>query len=205
MEINSAHCLTSAVMRYSEHCDEPNIDSKQSLGLQGTFQSELIVLHCVSLPAGSFGNGAPSRLFTGELDCTEHPEFSSLQGVRVSPHLLIDRLGNIEQFVPFDRGAWHAGSSTWKQRPSCNKFSVGIELEGTWDSAFTKSQYAALTDVCLALCNRYPRLSPDNIVGHQEVSPGRKEDPGPHFDWAKLLIPLHRQLYGNRVSTVSEA
>ena len=198
MDINSAHCLTNARWRPSEHRGDPTLDATQSAGRQGVFASELIVVHCVSLPAGHFGTGAPARLFAGKLDCAEHPEFTDLLGLRVAPHLLIDRLGHIDQFVPFDRSAWHAGISSWKNRPRCNDYSLGIELEGTWDSAYTDAQYVALIEVCIALCGHYPGLGPNAIVGHQEVSPGRKLDPGPHFDWTRLLLPLHQRLYGNR-------
>jgi AmpD protein len=148
----------------------------------------------VSLPAGKYGTGAPGRLFTGTLDPTTHESFSSLAGLRVAPHVFIDRNGQIEQFVPFDRPAWHAGESQWMNRKGCNRFSLGIELEGTWESPFAEAQYDALLEVCTALCLRYPSLGPSAIVGHQEIAPGRKQDPGPYFDWMRLLAPLHRRL-----------
>lgn len=191
MNIDSTHRLTDARWRPSEHCDRPRSKDDQALDV---FQCDAIVVHCVSLPDGEFGTGAPARLFTGELDCTEHPSFSDLEGLRVAPHLLIDRRGDIVQFVAFDRGAWHAGQSSWRGRPSCNRFSLGIELEGTLATGFTDAQYVALTEVCAALCAHYPSLSPSAIVGHQEIAPGRKQDPGPYFDWPRLLVPLHRRL-----------
>lgn len=191
MNIDSTHRLADAQWRPSEHCDRPRSKDDQALDV---FQCDAIVVHCVSLPDGEFGTGAPARLFTGELDCTEHPSFSDLEGLRVAPHLLIDRRGDIVQFVAFDRGAWHAGQSSWRGRPSCNRFSLGIELEGTLATGFTDAQYVALTEVCAALCAHYPSLSPSAIVGHQEIAPGRKQDPGPYFDWPRLLVPLHRRL-----------
>ena len=114
--------------------------------------------------------------------------------MRVAPHVFIDRNGQIEQFVPFDRPAWHAGESQWMNRKGCNRFSLGIELEGTWESPFAEAQYDALLEVCTALCLRYPGLGPSAIVGHQEIAPGRKQDPGPYFEWMRLLAPLHRRL-----------
>jgi AmpD protein len=191
MNIDSTHRLAGARWRPSEHCDRLRSTDKEALD---AFQWDAIVVHCVSLPEGEFGTGAPARLFTGELDCNEHPSFKDLDGLRVAPHLLIDRTGDIEQFVAFDRGAWHAGQSSWRGRPSCNRFSLGIELEGTWNSGYTDAQYVALTEVCAALCVHYPSLSPSAIVGHQEIAPGRKQDPGPCFDWPRLLVPLHRRL-----------
>ena len=194
MVIDSAHCLRNINWRQSKHCDAPQINIGCDFGQQGDFQCELIVLHCVSLPAGEFGSGLPSQLFTGTLDIGAHESFASLAGIRVAPHLFIDRDGVVEQFVPFDRPAWHAGESQWMNRQGCNRFSLGIELEGTWESPFAEAQYDALLEVCTALCQRYPSLAPNAIVGHQEIAPGRKQDPGPHFDWQRLLVPLHRRL-----------
>ena len=194
MVIDSAHCLRNIQWRASQHCDLPQINVGCDVGQQGVFQCELIVVHCVSLPAGEYGTGAPSRLFTGTLDPTGHESFSSLIEVRVAPHVFIDRNGQVEQFVPFDRPAWHAGASQWMNREGCNRFSLGIELEGTWESPFAEAQYDALLEVCTALCQRYPGLGPNAIVGHQEIAPGRKQDPGPYFEWPRLLVPLHRRL-----------
>ena len=199
MDIDPTHRLSSAQIHPSEHCDLPQLNAGADTGVQGYFVAQLIVVHCISLPIGEFGTGAPSRLFTGTLDCSEHASFAELTGVRVAPHLFIDRQGYIEQFVPFDRPAWHAGQSAWMQRQGCNRFSLGIELEGTWTEPYADAQYARLTDVCMALCQHYPSLSPSAIVGHQEIAAGRKEDPGPHFDWTRLLLPMHRQLLGNTI------
>ncbi len=201
MVIDETHCLNFAQWCPSPHCDSGSREGETASGLQSDFSAELIVIHCISLPAGQFGTGFPSQLFTGDLDSLADPSFADLQGLRVAPHLFIDREGRVEQFVPFDRGAWHAGSSAWSRRPGCNRFSLGIELEGTWHRPFTDAQYAVLIDICAALCRRYPSLSPNAIVGHQEIAPGRKEDPGPYFEWPKLLQPLHRRLFTDGQTT----
>ena len=135
---------------------------------------ELVVIHNISLPAGRFGTGAVEALFTNNLDTTEHPSFADLAGVHVSAHLFLDRQGRCLQFVPFDERAWHAGLSTWRQRTRCNDFSIGIELEGTDHRRYTAAQYRVLVRVLSALFARYPRLSSDAVVGHQEIAPGRK-------------------------------
>jgi AmpD protein len=149
---------------------------------------ELVVIHGISLPPGQFGGRAIHDLFLNCLDCTTHPAFADLEGLRVSSHLLISRRGALTQFVPFAHRAWHAGESTWRGRPGCNDFAVGIELEGCDDRAYTASQYRRLRQVLGALLARYPRLSPEAIVGHFEIAPGRKSDPGPAFDWRQLLL-----------------
>ena len=130
------------------------------------------------------------RLFLGELDTTEHPSFTSLEGVRVAPHVLIDRNGEVTQLVAFDHRAWHAGVSEWQQRSGVNTYSIGIELEGSVSTRFTNLQYRKLKIVLTALFERYPTLSIDRLVGHQEIAPNRKQDPGPFFDWAGLFKQL---------------
>ncbi|MFK7912895.1 MAG: 1,6-anhydro-N-acetylmuramyl-L-alanine amidase AmpD [Pseudomonadales bacterium] len=150
----------------------------------------LLVIHNISLPAGRFGNGHVEALFCNELDCTLHASFADLPGVEVSAHLLIARTGRITQFVPFNARAWHAGTSQWRGRSRCNDFSIGIELEGTDSRPYTKAQYRSLTRVTAALLERYPRMSPDAIVGHEDIAPGRKTDPGPAFDWSRYLGSL---------------
>ena len=147
----------------------------------------LIVLHGISLPPGEFGSGLVEELFRNRLDCTTDPRLADLDGVRVSAHLFIDRKGATTQFVPFDRRAWHAGASSWRGRRKCNDFAIGIELEGTDQSAYTASQYDVLEQVLDALARRYPRLDPAAVVGHNEIAPGRKTDPGPMFDWPRVL------------------
>ena len=148
---------------------------------------ELVVLHCISLPPGRFGTGCVEALFSNTLDCQAHPALEDLQGVCVSAHVFIDRRGRTIQFVPFDERAWHAGASSWRGRSGCNDFSIGIELEGTETRRYTEAQYARLRLVLSALMERYPELGRDRIVGHSEIAPGRKTDPGPAFDWFRVL------------------
>ena len=150
----------------------------------------LVVVHGISLPPGEFGTGLVEDLFTNTLDTTVHRSLENLEGLRVSSHLLIARRGAVSQFVPFDRRAWHAGVSSHRGREQCNDYSIGIELEGADDRPYTKSQYDKLADVLAVLLARYPRLSLTGVVGHSEIAPGRKTDPGPAFDWPRLLRAL---------------
>jgi AmpD protein len=147
---------------------------------------ELIVIHGISLPPGEFGSADIERFFCGNLPAEGHPYFATLTGLRVSAHLLIDRQGRVNQFVPFHRRAWHAGRSSWQGREACNDFSIGIELEGTDDLPYTEWQYPSLIGVIRSLLSAYPTLSPDHLVGHSDIAPGRKTDPGLSFDWARL-------------------
>lgn len=149
-----------------------------------------MVIHGISLPPGEFGTGDVEALFTNTLDTGRDPRLADLAGVRVSAHLFIDRRGRTTQFVPFNERAWHAGVSAWRGRVGCNDFAIGIELEGEDHRAYTRAQYARLGKVLAALIAAYPRLSRAAIVGHLEVAPGRKTDPGPVFDWTRLLSGL---------------
>lgn len=147
----------------------------------------LLVVHGISLPPGHFGGSDIEKLFTNTLDCADHVYFAQLQGLRVSAHFLIRRDGEIVQFVCCQRRAWHAGQSCWKGRERCNDFSIGIELEGTDDSAYAAVQYASLAALSKALMLTYPI---DAIVGHSDIAPGRKTDPGPAFDWSRFRALL---------------
>ncbi|MCG8415334.1 MAG: 1,6-anhydro-N-acetylmuramyl-L-alanine amidase AmpD [Pseudomonadales bacterium] len=151
---------------------------------------DLLVIHNISLPPGEFGTGRIAELFCNELDCSAHPYFSDLEDLRVSAHLLIERDGHLIQFVPFDRKAWHAGESEYRGRKNCNEFSIGIELEGTDEERFTDHQYECLAAVTQALLRRYPGLTVDRIVGHSDIAPQRKTDPGPCFDWQRFQSDL---------------
>lgn len=154
----------------------------------------LIVLHGISLPPGEFGGDAIAALFQNRLDCTADPRLASLEGVRVSAHLVIDRAGAVTQFVPFQRRAWHAGASSHGGREGCNDYAIGIELEGTDDTPYEDAQYDALNVILAALLAAYPRIDGQAIVGHSEVAPGRKTDPGTAFDWPRALgclCPAH--------------
>lgn len=146
---------------------------------------DLLIIHNISLPPGQFGTGCVEDLFCNRLDPDAHPFFTEIRDLRVSAHLLIDRLGDVTQFVPFDKKAWHAGESLHAGRSNCNEFSIGIELEGTDDSGFTDAQYDQLSAITKALFVQFPQLNAERIVGHSDVAPGRKTDPGPGFDWAR--------------------
>jgi AmpD protein len=144
---------------------------------------ELLVIHCISLPPGSYGGGHVERLFTGGLDASTHPAFAALAPLRLSAHFLVARSGLVTQFVSCDERAWHAGASRWDGRDRCNDFSIGVELEGSEFEPFTAAQYAALADLQQALWAAYPLRW---ARGHSEIAPGRKTDPGPFFDWTRV-------------------
>ena len=150
----------------------------------------LLVLHSISLPPGEYGGDAIERLFTNRLDCDAHPYYDGLRGLRVSAHFLVRRDGELLQFVSCDHRAWHAGRSAWRGREDCNHYSIGIELEGLEGSAFEPAQYAQLARLMRALAARYPL---DEAVGHEDVAPGRKLDPGAGFDWLLLRRVLRRR------------
>lgn len=173
MQINPQHLIEGAEFHPSPHVnarpDEHDIS--------------LLVIHNISLPPGEFGSGDIDALFMGTLDCTQHPSYDSLNGVRVSAHVVISREGDIIQYVPFHQRAWHAGVSCFEGRENCNDFAIGIELEGTDTLAYSDSQYDALQSLTRALITRYPNITLDRIVGHEDIAPQRKTDPGPAFDW----------------------
>lgn len=150
----------------------------------------LLVIHAIALPPERFSGPAIDQLFTNTLDPDAHPYFATLRGVRVSAHLLIRRDGGVTQYVSFLARAWHAGASSFQGRERCNDFSIGIELEGSDRRAFTQRQYRRLVAVTRALLARYPGLSSSRIVGHSDIAPGRKTDPGPHFDWPRFRAAL---------------
>lgn len=151
---------------------------------------ELLVIHNISLPPGQFGGNCIERLFTNCLDWDEHPFFEEIRGLRVSAHLLIQRDGELLQFVDFRLRAWHAGQSCFRGRDNCNDFSIGIELEGTDELPYADVQYRRLQGVTRALLGYFPGLAKELIVGHSDIAPGRKTDPGPAFDWARYLAPF---------------
>jgi AmpD protein len=143
----------------------------------------LIVVHGISLPPGDFGGDGVERLFTNRLDPAAHPYFATIADLRVSAHFLIRRDGALMQFVACGERAWHAGESTWRGRARCNDFSIGIELEGTDALPYTTPQYAMLGRLVRALRRRY---AIEDVVGHSDIAPGRKTDPGPAFDWPRF-------------------
>ena len=144
-------------------------------------------MHSISLPPGEFGGDAIERLFTNRLDPAAHPYFREIAGLKVSSHFLIRRDGELVQFVPVGRRAWHAGVSSWRGRERCNDFSIGVELEGTDDGPFTDRQYERLASLISALKAKHPLR---DIAAHSDVAPGRKTDPGPQFDWPRVLAAL---------------
>jgi AmpD protein len=171
-----AHRLAPARQLASPHCDERPDPADLSL----------IVVHAISLPPCEYGGPWIDDLFLGRLDCHAHPYFAGLRGLRVSAHLCIFRDGSVTQYVTFDRRAWHAGESSYAGRTRCNDFSIGVELEGCDERPFEDAQYQTLAGVSAALLRAYPGLAAPRIVGHSQIAPGRKTDPGPFFDWARL-------------------
>lgn len=147
---------------------------------------ELLVIHGISLPPGQFGGSAVQQFFTNNLDTTQHPYYATLVNMHVSSHLFIRRNGQIIQFVPLHLRAWHAGESSFQGKNNCNDYSIGVELEGTDDIPYTDEQYQRLVEVIKLLQKSYPALTLDRIVGHSDIAPSRKTDPGPAFDWQHL-------------------
>ena len=157
----------------------PHVDKRPS-----TADIRLVVIHNISLPPGSFGGDDIIRLFQGRLDCESRPDYSALRGLRVSAHFLIRRSGELIQFASCLDRAWHSGVSRWQGWQRCNDFSIGIELEGTDDLPFEDVQYSTLNTLLSAIRQRWPHIA---LAGHSDVAPGRKTDPGPCFDWQRIL------------------
>lgn len=171
----------SGKLRNASFIESPNCDERSS-----EKDINLIVVHGISLPPNEFGGDGVQQLFTNQLDPAEHPYYKSIHQLKVSAHAFIRRDGEIIQFVPFHKRAWHAGLSEYKGRCQCNDFSIGIELEGADDIPYTSSQYSALTSLINALWQAYPHIQKEDLVGHSDIAPGRKTDPGESFDWQKL-------------------
>ena len=165
----------------ARQCPSPNCDARPT-----DTELSLLVVHGISLPPGDFGGPEIEQLFCNELDWGAHEYFKEIRGLEVSSHVLVRRDGELVQFVPFAQRAWHAGDSVFRGRTRCNDYSIGIELEGTDDVPYTDAQYAALAALVVALIDRYPALNARVIAGHCDISPGRKSDPGPAFDWMRL-------------------
>jgi AmpD protein len=182
------HIDTDGIVAVAAQIPSPNRDHRP-----GNEVPTLVVIHGISLPPGVFGGDAIERLFTNRLDPAAHPDYAAIANLRVSAHLLVRRDGALIQFVPCSERAWHAGLSTWEGRTRCNDFSVGIELEGADDVPYTSAQYAMLARLLKALRRRYPITA---AVGHSHVAPGRKTDPGPAFDWARLAELVGVRLLG---------
>ena len=176
--IDAAGWLSTARRIESPNADERPADTPISL----------IVIHAISLPPEQFGSDDIIRLLTNRLDPNAHPYFADISSLRVSAHFLIRRDGELIQFVPCQRRAWHAGQSAWRGRPRCNDFSLGIELEGSDRQKFTTLQYQRLNTLLALLRRTYPV---EDVVGHSDIAPGRKTDPGPCFNWQLLNVPTN--------------
>ncbi len=177
------HWLTDSV-----HIPSPNFNARPD---ETTIS--LIVIHCISLPPQQFGGDFITQLFCNRLNPQAHPYFKTIYQLQVSAHLLIQRDGNCLQYVAFNQRAWHAGVSQYLGRENCNDFSIGIELEGTETVPYTEIQYQQLARVIKLLLQHYPNLSRQHIVGHSDIAPLRKTDPGAAFSWATLDALLDHQ------------
>lgn len=171
MKLGANGCVEEA-----NRIDSPNWDDRPP-----DTTISLLVIHCISLPPGVFGGNQVVELFTNKLDTAADPYYAGLVGLRVSSHFYIRRDGSLVQFVPCCKRAWHAGASQWAGRPRCNDFSIGIELEGTEDTPYEAAQYCCLAELVKLLRSAYPI---SDVVGHSDIAPGRKTDPGPAFDWS---------------------
>ncbi|MGD9660776.1 MAG: 1,6-anhydro-N-acetylmuramyl-L-alanine amidase AmpD [Porticoccaceae bacterium] len=169
----------------AERIVSPNVDSRPA----GEVVS-VLVIHNISLPPGQFGGGHIQDFFTNSLKVDEHNYFATIADTRVSAHLLIERTGVVTQFASFHQRAWHAGVSSFAGRDRCNDFSIGIELEGTDIDPYTDAQYQCLTEITRALMTYYPSISLERIVGHCDIAPLRKTDPGTSFDWHRYFSSL---------------
>lgn len=168
-------------LREARRAPSPNRDARP----EGV-SIDLLVVHGISLPPGEFGGPWIEKLFQNRLPALQHPYFAEVADRRVSAHALIRRDGEILQFVPFSERAWHAGESCFGDRDCCNDFSIGVELEGADDVRYESAQYERLAAVARTLMRHYPGITPERIVGHSDIAPGRKTDPGPAFDWSEL-------------------
>lgn len=179
------YTITDHLLQPARRIESPNQSDRDDVA-----DISLLVLHNISLPPGEFGGCYIDDLFCNCLDQEIHPFFREIARLRVSAHLLIDRNGSVTQYVPFHRKAWHAGESCFEGRINCNDFSIGIELEGTDNECFTQAQYSELINICKLLMHEYPAIESSRIVGHCDIAPQRKTDPGPCFDWEKLKVGL---------------
>ncbi|MDG1694673.1 MAG: 1,6-anhydro-N-acetylmuramyl-L-alanine amidase AmpD [Porticoccaceae bacterium] len=172
--------ITKGWLNTAKKLESPNVDLRPDAN-----DISLLVIHNISLPPAQFGGSYIEQLFSNNLNPDDHPYFRGIHKLQVSSHLLIDRQGNVTQFVPFDQRAWHAGVSEFEGRQRCNDFSIGIELEGTDDIAYNDIQYSVLAQISQQIMTQYPAISMDRIVGHSDIAPERKTDPGQAFDWQR--------------------
>jgi len=176
--------VTTGLIDDAQFIESPNQDDRD----QGN-DVEVVIVHCISLPPGEYGSGAIQRFFVNQLSPDEHPYYQSMAHLTVSSHFLITRDGELLQFVPSHKRAWHAGESVCLGKPKVNNFSIGIELEGldTDESGFTDLQYIRLNELIAVLRESYPAIKANYIFAHSDIAPGRKPDPGPYFDWTRIM------------------
>lgn len=172
--------VTNHLLDQAEFLESPN-SSERTKGIK----PNLIVIHNISLPPNNFGGDYIVDFFLNKLNSSEHPFFEEIKDLKVSSHLFINRTGKVIQFVDFNKKAWHAGISKFEGKDDCNDFSIGIELEGTDTEPYSDEQYQSLTSVTKCLMNIYPKITKDRIVGHADIAPKRKTDPGESFDWSR--------------------
>jgi len=173
---------TSGLIQGASYVASPNCDARP----EGA-PIDILVIHSISLPPGRFGGSGIEQLFCNTLNPDDHPYYREIQNLKVSTHVLIRRNGQLVQFVPLHRRAWHAGLSYCEGRSRINDFSIGVELEGADDLPFEEAQYKSLTKLTHVLRQAYPAITPERIYGHCDIAPGRKTDPGPMFDWKRYL------------------
>lgn len=172
--------------------------------------------------SGVFAAGLPDTIvihYTGGSSLDSSVDWLRRPAAQASAHLVVGKTGKIVQLVSFNKIAWHAGRSKWKNRTGLNKYSIGIEIDnagllekradgtyytsfgriindnkvvlaphkndsalGAWE-AYTDKQMDAVADICSMLMEQYPITE---IVGHDDISPGRKIDPGPAYPMKEL-------------------
>lgn len=175
------YCVENGLLQGVKQIESPNFNQRPEAS-----EVSLLVVHNISLPPEQFGGSYIEQFFTNQLDPNVHPYFATIYEQQVSAHILIDRQGEIIQFVNFDDRAWHAGLSNFKGEDECNDFGIGIELEGSDQQPFSEAQYQQLAKLSRALMEAYPKLTSGRITGHSNIAPGRKTDPGPLFDWPRF-------------------
>lgn len=183
--VENTQQIVDGWLQWADFCPSPNFNVRPE-----NSEIDLLIIHNISLPPGEFGGGYVQQFFQNKLDSCQHPYFETIAELKVSAHLFIERDGKVTQFVPFTARAWHAGNSCFADVADCNNYSIGVELEGTDEIPYTDAQYLALEKVSRQLLLTYPKLTPERITGHSDVSPGRKTDPGPAFDWQRYRTSL---------------
>jgi AmpD protein len=184
--LTSSFQIQQGLLQQARQCPSPNFNQRPD-----GVVPRLIVLHNISLPPSQFGGGYIEQFFQNHLDSNLHPYFKTIEGLKVSAHVLILRTGEMIQFVSFNDRAWHAGRSSYLGVPECNDYSIGIELEGTDDQPFTSQQYDVLIPTILSIQQAYPHTR-YHLTGHSDIAPGRKTDPGDYLDWQRIRSGLHQ-------------